>query len=81
MNPLNEFHRSGVSTRKQRSVELLSVFFFKPTAVSNQQICAQAAKSEKEYKPQYLHLLTKITWFLECTDSLLENQFLKSTSK
>lgn len=55
--------------------------FLKLTAVSNQQRCAQAAKLEKEYKPQYLHLLTKITWFLECTDNLLENQFLESTRK
>lgn len=53
----------------------------KPIAVRTQQRSAQAAKLEKEYKPQYLQLLTKITWFLECTDNLLENHFLKSTSK
>lgn len=41
----------------------------KPTTVSNQQRCTLAAKLEKEYKPQYLYLLTKITWFLKCTDN------------
>lgn len=48
----------------------------KPIVASNQRRCAQAAELRKKYKPQYLHLLTKITWFLECTDSLLENHFL-----
>lgn len=77
---LNEFHRSGVSTRKLRSLKLLSVFFSNLLQWATSKY-VQIAKSEKEYKPQYLHLLTKITCFLECTDSWLENQFLKSTSK
>jgi len=39
----------------------------KPIALSNQQRRAKAARFKKEHKRQYLHLLTKITQFLECT--------------
>lgn len=81
MNPLEEFHRNGVSTTTSREVWNYFQCLLNPIAVSNHQRCAQAAKIEKEYKPQYLHLLTKITWFLECTANLLENNFLESTSK